>query len=132
MRVLAMTAVLALGAGGAPAAAADFISGTYSTAEGCAALAEGGADSEEGASALVLTSKGLAGYEISCEFVNVYARAELPGWVAVAFCEEPGLSSPELFSIMPLDSERLQVSTPSFSEAEGGLGGEYQRCNISE
>jgi hypothetical protein len=111
-----------------PAFGADFIEGIYSTPEGCTARKEG---AEGDGDHLYLSARGLEGIEFTCEFVNVTGRSELPGWVAVAFCEEPGLAFPELFSLMPRTENTLELSLPSLAAApQGGPGvqGEYVRC----
>jgi hypothetical protein len=74
----------------------DFIKGVYSSAEGCAALNKKDAEGDF----IYLSATGFEGYEFNCQFVQVYPRKELPGSVAVAFCEEPGFSYPELFSVI--------------------------------
>jgi hypothetical protein len=123
-----------------PAVAQEaFIKGVYSTPEGCAAL-----KAKKGTEDYVfLSATGLEGTEFNCEFVQIYPRKSMPGWAAVAFCEEPGLSYPELFSILPLDDTSLHLGTPggggSDDEADdttadsgaddSGLDGDYQLCD---
>ena len=93
-----------------PAAAEEaFIRGVYSSPEGCAALK---AKKQDDGDYLFLSATGLEGIEFNCEFVQVYPRKELPGWAAIGFCEEPGLSYPEIFSILPLDEKSLHLGTP--------------------
>lgn len=122
----------------------DFIKGKYSTAEGCAALK---ADKVEEGDFVFLSAKGFEAFEYGCQFVQVLPRKDLPGWVAIAFCEEPGLQYPGLFTIMPLNDSTLAVgtmetgepeeedegaaATPATGETEvddDGLAGEYQLC----
>ena len=134
-------------AGGIPGAAGDrqdgFIKGIYSSPEGCAAMK---AKKELEGDFIFLSAKGFEGYEFNCEFVQVYPRKELPGWTVIAFCEEPGISSPGLFSVLPLTDTTLFVGVPDsdaeddseeepatavaeeVEEEDAGLGGEYQLC----
>ena len=120
----------------------DFIAGVYSSEEGCAALNKKDVEGDF----IYLSATGFEGYEFNCEFVQVYPRKELPGFVAVAFCEEPGFSYPGLFSIIQLTDTTIWVGTPDTGAAEEseeeatpestgeaeeedtGLGGEYQLC----
>ena len=100
-----------------------FITGTYSTPDGCDALAQNDKQSD----ALYLTATGITGGEFHCDFVNVAARSGDPGWVATALCEEPGLSYPELISILPLEDKRLQLFASQIADVD--VGGDYQRCD---
>jgi len=138
--LVAMVAALA-----GPASAQDaFIKGTYSTPEGCAALK---ANKVEEGDFLFLTARGFEAIEFNCQFLQVLPRNDLPGALVVAFCEEPGLQYPALFTVMPLTDTTLQVGTiesgeppddeeeatpaPAAGEAEAdddGLAGEYQLC----
>lgn len=108
-----------------PAIAADFISGTWSTADGCQALASTDVESD----ALYLTATGIAGGAFHCDFVNVAERSGKPGWVATALCQEPGLSYPQLVSILPLEDGRMQVSASQISDVD--VAGDYQSCDES-
>ena len=125
-----------------PAIAQDgFIKGFYSSAEGCAALK---AQKDVEGDFIFLSAEGFEGTEFNCQFVQVYPRKELPGWVAVAFCEEPGFSYPGLFSLLPLTETTLFVGTPDTGvaddsepaaeateeaeEEDTGLAGEYELC----
>ncbi len=124
-----------------PAAAQEaFIKGVYSTPEGCAALKAGKQEEDD---YIFLSATGVQSVEFNCEFVQVYPRKSSPGWAAVAFCEEPGLSYPTLFSLLPLDDTSLHLGTldggGGDDEAEAddtedgaedtGLDGDYQLCD---
>jgi hypothetical protein len=125
-----------------PAIAQEFIKGVYSSPEGCAALK---ANKQGDGDFIFLSAKGFEGVEFNCQFVQVYPRKDLPGWTAIAFCEEPGISSPGLFSILPLTDTTLSVGLPDSgaeedseeepaagaaadAEEDDGLAGEYQLC----
>jgi hypothetical protein len=126
-----------------PAIAQDgFVKGVYSSAEGCAALKD---QKDLESDFIFLSATGFEGVEFNCQFVQVYPRIELPGWVAVALCEEPEHSYPALFSIMPLNDTTLSVGVPDIGEDDSeeepaaaateadeeedtGLAGEYQLC----
>jgi hypothetical protein len=126
-----------------PAIAQDgFVKGVYSSAEGCAALKD---QKDLEGDFIFLSATGFEGVEFNCEFVQVYPRTELPGWVAVALCEEPEYSYPALFSVMPLNDTTLSVGVPDIGEDDSeeepaaatteadeeedtGLAGEYQLC----
>jgi hypothetical protein len=100
------------------AGTADFITGTYSSKEGCDALAK----HEEGkGDYLFLTAKGINGYQLSCEFVNVFPRAQQPGAVAVTFCDEPGFSHPELISLKPSGQDSIDVNLPDTPYSDEGV-----------
>ena len=126
-----------------PAIAQDgFVKGVYSSAEGCAALK---AQKDVEGDFIFLSAEGFEGIEFNCQFVQVYPRKDLPGWTAIAFCEEPGFSYPGLFSLLPLSETTLFVGTPDTGvaddseeeqaaevteevEEEEGLAGEYELC----
>jgi hypothetical protein len=128
-----------------PAVAQDgFVKGVYSSAEGCAALKD---EKDLESDFIFLSATGFEGVEFNCQFVQVYPRTELPGWVAVALCEEPEHAYPALFSVMPLNDTTLSVGVldigeddseeePAAATTEGvdeeeedtGLAGEYQLC----
>jgi hypothetical protein len=118
---------LALAVQPMPAArAADFISGTYSSESGCQAAARKEATGEF----LYLTAKGITGDEFSCDFLSVTARSsDKPGWVAVALCEEPTLSYPQLISIVPREDGRLEVAASQIADID--VAGNYQHCEGS-
>ena len=119
----------------------SFVNGIYSSPEGCAALK---AKKELEGDFIFLSAKGFEGIEFGCEFVQIYPRKELPGWTAIAFCEEPERTYPELFSVMPLTDTTLAVGIPEGVEEDSeeepaagaaeeeeddvGLAGEYELC----
>ena len=97
---------------------ADFIAGTYSSEEGCQALAQ---HTQSSGDFLLLTSKGISGNQFSCDFVSVLPRTGKPGWVAIALCEEPGYSHPELISILPRGEATMEVGVPDSPYSDEGL-----------
>jgi len=105
------------------AQAADFISGTYSTEDGCQAMAKKEAQGEY----LYLKASGVTGDQFQCDFLSVASRASKPGWVATALCQEPTISYPELVSIVPLEDGRLQVAASQIADID--VSGDYQKCS---
>ncbi len=124
-----------------PAAAEDaFLSGVYSTADGCAALK---AKKQKSGDFLFVSATGLEGADLKCEFVQVYPRKSSPGWTAISFCEDSDSSYPALFSILPLGKTSLHLGTLDAAAAgdddtattaaadddDDGLDDDYQLCD---
>lgn len=108
------------------AEAADFISGTYSTEDGCKAMMTNQAKGNY----LYLKADGITGDELQCDFLSVAARSAKPGWVATTLCEEPTISYPELVSIVPREDGRLQVAASQIADVD--LSGFYQQCDAEQ
>jgi hypothetical protein len=84
--------------------------GTFASEDGCNKLAaktlsELGEDFDFE----ILTKKGFLAYQQACDFVNVYTH-DATSWVATAFCDELGYTSPDLFSIKQKDDGKLDVT----------------------
>lgn len=61
---------------------------------------------------LVLSNKGIDAIEYNCAFVQVLRHPRLDNaWIATAFCEQPGVSSPDVFSILRREPGQLEISS---------------------
>ena len=68
---------------------------------------------------LVLTNRGLDAIEYNCAFVQVLKHPRLDNaWIATAFCEEPGIATPDVFSIIRREPSSIEIS----SLEEGNFG----------
>jgi hypothetical protein len=115
---------LILAASSTACLSAEFIKGVYSSEEGCAAVANTRPELLEEFDFLILTADGVTGYEYGCEFLDIHSGRETPGWVAVAYCSEPGLTYPELISITPVTEESLDELQLGFLSDQSGISDE--------
>jgi hypothetical protein len=120
------TALLVLGIwllGAGLAEAQGIPEGTFaSSKEGCTKLqGKTAAQLGEDLDFVVLTKKGLTGYEQMCDFVNVIAR-NATSWVATAFCDEAGYTYPDLVAIAQKADGTLRVTRMTDLTQQGASG----------
>jgi len=80
---------------------------------------------------LMLTRRGLEGYEYNCEFIDVRKAERSAGWLVTALCEEPGHAFPDVIAIMPAGEGEIQLTSivPAGEDGfGGGNSGLYARC----
>ena len=77
---------------------------------------------------LMLTRRGLEGYEYHCEFIEVARSSRTLGWLVTALCEEPGYGFPDIIAIMQRGEGELELTSMSGSDGEGGNDGLYGLC----
>jgi hypothetical protein len=110
------------------AAAQDFPEGVYlASPEHCDAARKSGIESVFEQGELMLTTRGLDGYEYSCEFVGITKAKVSTGWLVTALCEEPGYAFPEMIAIMPRGEGELELTSMA-GDGEGGNDGLYVLC----
>jgi hypothetical protein len=83
---------------------------------------------------LVLTNRGLDSIEYNCAFVQVIKHPRLDNaWIATAYCEEPGFSSPDVFSITKSEDGNIALSSLEEGNVENSTeGGETGEAEADE
>lgn len=94
----------------------DFLSGTYSSEEGCAS----GVNHTRDDGVTYLDASGLSAIEYTCEFLHVFGIPESRGFVAVTACSAPGEMIPETLLVRDL------VNLPGAAEPATEVGVVYQ------
>jgi hypothetical protein len=132
MRILICAAAAALTLSTAAFAADDFIRGIYLESDKVCEQAKKESlekVAEEGN--LILSDRGFDTNEYNCAFVQVskHPRQE-KAWLVSAICEEPGLMSPDIFSIVERQAGQLEVASMEDGDdgEEDGLSGTYHLC----
>lgn len=70
---------------------------------------------------MVLTNRGIDAIEYNCAFVQFLKHPRLDNaWVATAFCEEPDISKPDVFSILRREPGSLEIASLEESSVENG------------
>lgn len=127
----AFLAAAALLAATLPLTAEEFISGVYAeTPELCAkARGEGLGAVLEGGN-VVLSARGIDGYEYHRDFIQVVKGTRTPGHVVLALCEEPGYAFPDTMAIFPRAEGQLQLTAQGDNgdESGGGNSGTFHFC----
>ena len=128
----AVSALLVL-APAAASAADGFISGIYLESEEiCADARKSSLQKTVEDGNMILSARGFDAMEYNCAFVQVskHPRQE-KAWLVTGICEEPGLMSPDVFSIIERQAGQLEVSSMKDDEdgEEDGLSGTYYRCD---
>ena len=77
---------------------------------------------------LMLSRRGLEGYEYNCEFVTVTKTQRSGGWLVGALCEEPGYAFPDMISVMTRGEGELELTSQSGDGEGGGNDGLYGLC----
>ncbi|MDW6022794.1 hypothetical protein SAZ10_13605 [Mesorhizobium sp. BAC0120] len=126
----------------APAAASaadNFISGNYLRSEEiCSNAKKNSLQNVIEDGNMVLSARGFDALEYNCAFVEVSKHPRQDkAWLVTAICEEPGLMSPDVFSIVERQSGQLDVTSmrdevSSIKGSEGGedgLSGTFYRCD---
>jgi hypothetical protein len=132
-RLTCAVAALLVLAPAAASAADNFISGNYLKSEEiCADAKKNSLQKVLEDGNMVLSARGFDALEYNCAFVQVTNhRRQKKTWLATGICEEPGLMSPDVFSIIERQPGQLEVS--SMRDNEGGdgdgLSGTYYRCD---
>ena len=124
----AAIAALALGLASGPAAGADAFEGVFARSP---ELCRQGIDAIFESGGAVMSAGGILGIEYNCEFMDVRARAQTPGWLATALCEVPDQGFPELLSIMPRGEGELEVNSLRQGDDDANSG-MYFRCEGME
>lgn len=105
----------------------------YASGEGCSAVDAAGGPELSG-DYLLLLPEGLAGIEYRCDFLAIHPLRHGNGFVAVAECEEPGFSTPDLIAVRPFEaaadgghaSYTLSYTSRPMAEPEV-----YRRCSVT-
>lgn len=128
MRIL--VAVVLLGAMCAPALAgkkANFINGTFATADGCKKLdaLAAGAARNVGTVPETLTADGFQSWEGGCTFTSIKQKVKGRKWVARMACGEAAEEHTETDTFVRLDDGRLKVTVE-------GKATIFERCKTKE
>lgn len=115
---LAACALAAFFAGASPASADPFISGVYSSEEGCPS-----ADIHSKGEPTLIREGNLEAIEYYCEFVEVRSVFDGRGWLIDAVCNEPGFFFPQQMVVM---AEESDGAGPTVLRMSDGGGAEHQ------
>jgi hypothetical protein len=112
-------------------AAEGFITGVYLQSEElCTEAKKDSLQTVLEAGNTVLSARGLEGLEYNCEFVAVTRATRSPAWLVQAVCQQPGLLTPDVLTILEMSPGQLDLVSvkPVDPEAGGGNGGSYFLC----
>ncbi len=112
-----------------PAVAQELPEGIYlSPPEQCEEARKNGIESVLEKGELMLSRRGLEGYEYNCEFIDVKKASRSVGWLVTALCEEPGYAYPDVIAVMPYGEGELRLTSISSGGEDGANDGLYGLC----
>lgn len=109
---------------------ADFLTGTYATANGCKMQKKLAAGTPRSIETVpdTLDAKGFHGWEGDCAFTKVWVHKPGEVWSALMFCAEGNTSGPQIYSFAK-DPETGSFDVSSISQTDPEV---FQSCDVKK